>query len=48
MQPVPAAVLLDIAMEYLKPPAPEVNVNPAARSVVNFGTWVWAEPHLRE
>jgi hypothetical protein len=44
VQPVPAAVLLDIAMEYLQPPAPEVGVNPAARSVVNFETWVWAEP----
>jgi len=42
--PVPAAVLLDIAMEYLKPPTPAVDVNPAARSVVNFETWVWADP----
>jgi hypothetical protein len=42
--PVPAAVLLEMAKEYLDPPEPEVSVNPEAMSMVNLETWVWAAP----
>lgn len=42
--PIPPDVLLEIAKEQLQPPRPQVNVNPAARSMVNLDTWVWTDP----
>jgi len=41
--PLPPTVLLEIAKEALEPPKPKANVNPAARSIVNLDTWVWAD-----
>lgn len=41
--PLGVTELLDIATEYIEAPDPDVGVNPAAFSLVNLDTWVWAQ-----
>lgn len=41
--PPTAEALLEIAERHLVPPEPEVEVNPAAQSLVNLPTWVWVD-----